>query len=304
MTVLRVAAPPDFRYLPTVTSHGWCVLPPFSYDEATTALTRLESLSNGTVVRFTILSDEAADGLRVAVEGVDKLTDAQAGEIRRIVARCLSFDHDLSAFYALTRERPDYVWIERVGAGRMLVSPTVWEDLAKTLLTTNTTWRQTKGMVQRLVELGIPYAQGGYTFPTPATIAALTPEALNAQVRAGYRGAYLHQLALDISEGRLDPESWRDTALPVKDVMREMKAIKGFGPYAIGAALRLLARFDELGLDSVCRTMFKTTINQGHAATDREIAAYYEPFGAWRGLAVWMDVLRDDDVTETDALNC
>ena len=36
----------------------------------------------------------------------------------------------------------------------MLVSPTVWEDLAKTLLTTNTTWAMTKSMVARLAALG------------------------------------------------------------------------------------------------------------------------------------------------------
>jgi hypothetical protein len=39
-------------------------------------------------------------------------------------------------------------------AGRLLVSPTVWEDLAKTLLTTNTTWGATVQMCRRLLTLG------------------------------------------------------------------------------------------------------------------------------------------------------
>src|SRR5690606_27991613 len=107
-------------------------------------------------------------------------------------------------------------------------------------------------------------------------------------------GAYLHALALDIAEGRLDPERWRDPALTAKDVYREILALKGFGPYAAGAMMRLVGHFDELGLDSVCRATYRDLWNNGAPATDREIAAHYTPFGRWRGLAVWMDVMRDE----------
>ena len=294
MPHLLVTAPPGFRFLPTVLSHGWCVLPPFAYDEASATLSRWERLSDGSIVQLALRKGEDAETVDVDVSGLDALSAAQADEIRVVVARILSFEQPLQAFYDLVRDRPAYAWVERAGAGRMLVSPMVWEDLAKTLLTTNTTWRMTKDMVRRLTALGDPAADGVFTFPTPAQVAAHAPESLNAHVRAGYRGAYLHGLALAIAEERLDPEAWRDPALSSAEVYRQIRSVKGFGDYAAGALMRLLGRFDQLGLDSVCRTMFRKQWNQDQPATDRDIAAHYEPFGEWRGLAVWMDVIRED----------
>jgi hypothetical protein len=54
---------------------------------------------------------------------------------------------------------------------------------------------------------------------------------------------------------------------------------------------RLLGRFARLGLDSSCRAAFRER-NGGAPASDQEIAAYYEPFGEWCGLALWMDVMK------------
>ena len=297
MQSLRLSAPDGFQFRPTVLSHGWCVLHPFSYDDASEQMTRVHRLSDGSQVHLTIAAGETAHVVVVEVDGLDgPVSAAQQAEVEAIVGRVLGFDQEIDSFHVAARAVPGYEWVERAGAGRMLVSPTVWEDLAKTLLTTNTTWRMTKEMVARLVTLGDADAYGRHSFPTPGQVAALDPEALNAHVRAGYRGAYLHALALDVAEGRLDPERWRDPALKGADVYREMLALKGFGPYAAGAMMRLVGHFDELGLDSVCRATYKTLWNNGQPATDREIAAHYAPFGRWRGLAVWMDVMRDEIV--------
>jgi 3-methyladenine DNA glycosylase/8-oxoguanine DNA glycosylase len=284
--------PPDFRFLATVLSHGWCVLPPFRYDEAGT-LRRVQKLSDGQIVRFEV-RDAGEQNLLLSSE--IKLTPEHEREIGAVVARCLSFEHDLSVFHALIRGHETYAWIETAGAGRMLCSPTVWEDLAKTLLTTNTTWAMTISMVTRLAELGDADEMGAHVFPTPEQIAAMPPDALNAHVRAGYRGAYLHELATRIAGGEVDVEAWRDPALSSAEVYKAIKRLKGFGDYAAGSMMRLLGRFDQLGLDSVCRTMYAKRYNAGNAASDREIAAYYEPFGVWRGLVVWLDVMRDEIV--------
>ncbi len=295
MQSLRLAAPAGFRFRSTVLSHGWCVLHPFGYDEVNTQVTRVQRLADGALVYLTIAAGQTPQAVAVEVDGLEAaLTPAQQAEIEATVGRILGFDQRVEAFHELARGLHGYDWVESAGAGRMLVSPTVWEDLAKTLLTTNTTWRMTREMVARLVTLGEADAHGRHSFPTPEQVAAPGPEALNAHVRAGYRGAYLHALALDIAEGRLGPERWRDPALSGADVYREMIGLKGFGPYAAGAMMRLVGHFDELGLDSVCRATFRTLWNQGQAATDREIAAHYAPFGRWRGLAVWMDVMREE----------
>ncbi len=291
-TEFTLSTPADFRFLPTVLSHGWCRLPPFACAENPLRLWRTEKLSDGTITHFEVF--EAAHGRNLHVSSRADLTLKQQAEIGSIIARCLSFDHSLLVFHERIQAYAAYRWIAQVGAGRMLCSPGVWEDLAKTLLTTNTTWAMTIGMVTRLAALGEPAPESGHSFPTAEQIAALAPEALNQQVRAGYRGAYLHAVATAIASGALDVEAWRDPAMPSAEVYRAIKRIKGFGDYAAGAMMRLLGRFDQLGLDSLCRGMYAQRYNGGTPATDREIAAYYAPFEEWRGLVVWLDVMRDD----------
>lgn len=46
---------------------------------------------------------------------------------------------------------PDLAWVVR-GAGRMIRSPTVFEDVVKTICTTNCAWSATIRMVSALVE--------------------------------------------------------------------------------------------------------------------------------------------------------
>jgi 3-methyladenine DNA glycosylase/8-oxoguanine DNA glycosylase len=293
MSTLTLPTPPDFKFWTTVSSHGWCALPPFGYDDATRTLERIEQLSDGQVVKLTI-SDAQNGSLAIRVEGLSgKISPKRGDEIRAIVSRCLNFDQNLSTLHVLVREHPRYQWIEQVGAGRMLSAPTVWEDLVKTLLTTNTTWNMTIQMCRRLVTLGEPYAGGGHAFPTAKHIASLQTDELNAHVRAGYRGAYLHLLATRVVSGELDIESWRGADLSADEVYKRVKSLKGFGDYAAGSVLKLLGHFDRLATDTECRAVYKK-INGDTPFTDKDIVCYYEPFGRWRGLIQWMDVMQDN----------
>jgi hypothetical protein len=45
-------------------------------------------------------------------------------------------------------------------------------------------------------------------------------------------------------------------------------------------------------LDTSSRDVFRAQLNGGKKASDAEIAKYYESFGEWRGLVVWMDVMK------------
>ena len=62
----------------------------------------------------------------------------------------LRLDEDLSGFYLVAAADPPLAWAT-AGAGRMLRSPTVFEDLVKTICTTNCTWSATERMVGALV---------------------------------------------------------------------------------------------------------------------------------------------------------
>ena len=101
-------------------------------------------------------------------------------------------------------------WVT-AGAGRMLRSPTVWEDVVKTICTTNCTWALTRVMVRALVsELGDPAAGHlgdplANAFPTPAAMAARDEAFYREVVRAGYRAPRFVELATIGGGGRGRP---------------------------------------------------------------------------------------------------
>lgn len=288
---ILLKTPPDFNYAATIGSHGWRRLAPFSYDDTKGILTRIEQLNDGTLVKLSLQEAHENDVL-IHVDGVDAINMSQQTEIERRVSRWLSLHWDLSAFYTFIKEHPDYHWIIQAGSGRILVSSTVWEDMAKTLLTTNTTWAQTIAMCGRLCELGDPYPGGGCAFPSAGRIAALAVDDFAARIRAGYRAPYLHALARQIAAGDLDTEAWYSAAMSSADLYKAIKLLKGFGDYATGTMLRLLGHFDQVAIDSECRAAYKR-ITGSDTADVKAIKGYYEPFGQWRGLIAWMDVMRE-----------
>ena len=308
MAAFSIDTPPDFQFRSTLLSHGWIDLAPFGFDDGYTRLSRTHRLDNGRVIRFEV--HERSPGSLVVNPGAADLNVIEEEELRRVVRTIFQLDLDLTAFYDALAEEERYQWVLKLGAGRLLRSPTVWEDLVKTLLTTNTTWSMTRAMVKRLLALGDPLAVGAYqpadagdppagggpegphhAFPLPQQVAAQSVEDLDAYVRAGYRTGYLHELATRIAEGELDVESWATAELSADELYRRITALSGFGPYAAGAVLKLLGKFDRLALDSAARSMFAREFAGGERVLDSAITAHYEQFGEWRGLIMWMDLM-------------
>ncbi len=283
-TTLSIPTPTRFDYLTTVDSHGWRDLAPFRYDQDTQTLFRRHRLADGAPIDWQVT--QRADGLHLVIESPSPLSDAAHDEIRQAVARVFALDWNPAPFYESLRDQAGYAWVEQGQHGRLLVTPTVWEDVAKTLLTTNTTWGQTKNMAARLCTLA---ADG--CFPLPAQIAAFDAADLAAKTGMGYRAAYLVALAQRVVSGEIDLEAWCDQAAP--QIVTALKGMKGFGAYATGTILRLLNHHDALAIDTVARSAFKR-LTGSQTAADAELHAYYAPFGAWRGLVLWMDCIRDE----------
>jgi N-glycosylase/DNA lyase len=149
-------------------------------------------------------------------------------------------------------------------------------------------------MVAGLVEnLGRESSDGQRTFPTPEAMALMPLKFYVNEVRAGYRSEYLKLLADRTASGELDVEAWFKSPLSTTDLMKEMRSVKGVGPYAAENVLKLLGRYDGLALDSWTRAKFFTVRNNGRKTTDKKIARYYSRFKEWRGLALWCDLTRD-----------
>jgi len=175
----------------------------------------------------------------------------------------------------------------------MLRAPTVFEDIVKMICTTNCSWALTKLMAQNLVEkYGEPWDSTRRSFPTPAALAGATERELRREIRAGYRASSLVRLAEEVAAGKRDIESWRTSSLATEDLCRELLAIHGVGPYAAGNLLKLLGRYDHLGLDSWVRGQYSALYAGGRAVSDDTIERRYRPYGMWRGLFFWLEMTR------------
>jgi len=113
------------------------------------------------------------------------------------------------------------------------------------------------------------------------------------EVRAGYRASYFKELADRVAARELNVESWLSSPLPTSELMKEMRGVKGVGPYAAENLLKLIGRYDGLALDSWTRAKFFAVRNKNRKASDKKIARFYSRFGEWRGLALWCDMTRD-----------
>jgi N-glycosylase/DNA lyase len=284
----------------TLNSHGFAELPPFALDERDRVLSLTVRLPRGAPRRIRISSGPRRTAV-VSVLGGREVSARAAGSIRDAAAHVLRLDQDLSGFYATAARDPDLAWVT-TGAGRMLRSQTVWEDVVKTICTTNCTWALTRTMVNGLVrELGDPPAGASEdpmarAFPTPAAMAAVDERFYREVVRAGYRAPRFVELAARVADGSIDLESLarvsRD-ALPDDEVERRLLALPGVGPYAAAHIMMTLGRNSRLILDSWTRPAYARLTGRRRPPADAAIARRFRRYGDDAGLAFWLFVTED-----------
>src|SRR3990172_10019320 len=174
-----------FSLASVVHSHGWIRLDPFREEESSGGLAYIAQLDSGQVTELHI--QEVPGGVSVTFDG--DLSDEECAEIERSVTWMLGLDQDFSAFYQLARHEPRLASAAQRAQGRILRSPTLFEDVIKTILTTNTLWAATIRMNNNLVDqFGAPLAADPtrHAFPTPERLADTNDETLRAQTRLGY----------------------------------------------------------------------------------------------------------------------
>jgi 3-methyladenine DNA glycosylase/8-oxoguanine DNA glycosylase len=290
-TSIQIITPPDFSYPRTVFSHGWVLLPPFSYDKESQRLTTVISLKGRKPVIAAISSEKKSlqvELMNSVVGGNDLLETVSS-----VASSMFRLDESMKEFYREASRIPQFRWVKIMGAGRLLRSQTVFEDIVKMICTTNCSWALTQIMIDNLVKkLGEP-VNGRFAFPQPEAIASCTEKFLRSEIRCGYRAPYLLELAEEITSGKKSVEQWRTSSATTEDLFQEMRLVKGIGPYAAGNLLKLAGRYEHLGLDSWCRQKFYEIHKRGRKVSDTVIEKHYRSHGKWRGLFFWLDVTKE-----------
>ncbi len=283
---LTLPAHPPFSLPTVVRSHGWIRLAPFGEIDDTGGLKYIDQLESGRVVELAIR--ETAGGVNVEVDG--QLSEAEATEIKRKVGWMLGLDQDFSSFYALAQKEPKLAKVRKQAQGRVLRSPTLFEDTVKTILTTNTSWGGTIRMVGNLVsQFGSPLPDdpNQHAFPAPEQVAAADVDTLRIQTRLGYRAPYVQELAQSVASGNLDLETYKTTELPTLELRKQLLAIKGVGGYAAANLLMLLGRYDFIPIDSWAIKMVSHEWYNGEPIESAEVEEVFERWGDWKGLVFW-----------------
>lgn len=284
---INLGARPPFSLAAVIHSHGWVRLAPFHHDPESEKLSYTNQLTNGRVVHLDI--EEHING--VTVDTNDQVAGDEVKEITQNVTWMLGLDQDFSEFYALAAQEPKLEQVPRKAMGRLLRSATLFEDVVKTILTTNTAWGGTIRMNEALVaQFGEPHPGNDslQAFPTPARLAATDEKTLREATRLGYRSPYILQLARGVHEGSIDLEAPKTKNLSSEELRQELLSIKGVGNYAAANLLTLLGHYNYLVIDSWALKMVSHEWFDGQPVGPAEVEAAFERWGEWKGLAYWL----------------
>ncbi len=235
------------------------------------------------------------------------------GPVKRVrlldlVRHILRLDEDLSPFYELCMEDPSIAWASQ-GAGRLLRSATVFEDVVKTICTTNCAWSATERMVGAIVEhlgVAVPGAPAsgasGRAFPSPQAMAEAGEDFYREVARTGYRGRYLLSLARSVAAEEVSLEEMGSAPrgeVPDEEIFARLTALPGIGPYAAAHVMMMIGRYSQLVLDSWTRPTYARLAGKRNVE-DASIVRRFRRYGPWAGLAFWLFLTRDW-VSESDA---
>lgn len=282
----------------TFRSHGVASLPPMRTDEACgTFEVTLSAQDAGSCTVHVAAKSPGYGTVGIAGDPPERAGETLLAAVRRV----LRLDEDLSGFYERAGEDPALAWATG-GAGRMIRSPSVFEEVVKTICTTNCAWSATERMVGALVEhLGEPASDAppetpyGRSFPTPDAMATAGEDFYRDVVKAGYRGRYLHTLARSVAGGDLDLEALGSASpeeLPDDELERRLISLPGVGPYAAAHVMMMLGRYSRLILDSWTRPKYARLTGE-ESVTDAEIRSRFQRYEEYAGLAFWLYLTRD-----------
>jgi 3-methyladenine DNA glycosylase/8-oxoguanine DNA glycosylase len=276
--LVKISVPDDFSLFEVIHSHGWRHLLPFGSEDEGDYITRVHRLTAGQVLKLDIM-DSGNGCIEVRTD-----TESNASEIEEAVRRMLQIDHSLSTFHEYCQNYPELTHIPERNQGRFLCSPTVFEDCVKVILTMNTTWAQTKVMVARVVgNYGsmLPLDPAQRSVPHPEQSAIIPFEEFADSARLGYRAKAVHKLACDVTDGKANLERLRDQELSADEVLKQLHALHGIGPYGAACLMLYLGRGNCVNVDSWARTLLAQELDR--PVTDKEVTDYFAKYGEWQG---------------------
>jgi DNA-3-methyladenine glycosylase II len=125
---------------------------------------------------------------------------------------------------------------------------------------------------------------GGH-LPAPTELLAVDPAKLREAGLSWRKISTLRDLAGRLSDGRLDPDVL--SGLPDDEIMAELTAIPGIGPWTVQGALIIALGREDVVLpgDLALRKAIQAAYQLGHLPSQQEVLALAEKWRPYRSLA-------------------
>ena len=302
MASLTLTPPSDYILPRDACSYGYFLLAPNYWHVPTQTLWRILDLPSGPA-RISISQPGAEKSWKQARGKPLKITSSRAlsatdkADLKRQITRMLRLDEPadtLADFHTLDKR-----W-KSLGAGRLFRSPTMWEDVIKTITSCNVAWPNTMTMNARLCEVfGAPIdakagspGSKGLSFPTPEKVARQKAMTLRTRCRVGYRDARIIALAKMFVKGEVNPAWFEDPSTPDEAVREALIELPGIGPYAAHNIMQLLGRYGHLPLDSESIRHARTILGYKGPARKlmKKLERHYAPFGPHKFRSYWLEL--------------
>ena len=303
----------DFAWEITVRSFGFYLMAPNSYDATAKVFARPLAVVSRDLPENSRRSDEEPMVFQVSISHdvslcallvsaapsagartVDRLGVEE--QLRRQIVRMFRLDVDLAPFHVV------FPAAKEVGFGRTFRSPSLFEDVVKTITGCNTSFSNTRMMNQLLCQ---HFGTCG-AFPSPHQVAKRSAQELRDLCRVGYRDKRIFLFAKQIIDGTF-PAAWFDEHLTsahwgldvkqaaghrelVENMKERLRAIHGFGPFSVNNAMQLLGVFDAIPVDTESRRVVAPASGKKpHTPKQLEelVKARFSPYTPYQFLVYW-----------------
>lgn len=255
-----------------VCNHGFFMMAPNVWNPLRKSLNRPLTLSNSSSVNVTISHPSSLTFLVIQVHGINNVSPVDEELILQQVARMLRIsaedERDVTEFQQLHEAA------KKSGFGRIFRSPSLFEDMVKSILLCNSTWQRTLDMASRLCVLQSKLANRtisskkrkrdpksvGETmgnFPSAKEIASLSKELINEHCKLGYRANWIVKLAKMVESGSLNLQEMERRDMEAEQVIGKLRNLKGFGVFATATVLMCIGYYHLVPSDTETQRLLR-----------------------------------------------
>ncbi|MDZ7725525.1 MAG: hypothetical protein U5R06_22545 [candidate division KSB1 bacterium] len=189
--------------------------------------------------------------------------------------------------------------VRKLGLGHLLRSESLYEDIIKSLCGTNVQWTQAVKMINNIASAGPVVENSFHAFPSPRTLLEKGESFLRETGRVGYRSRYIMDCCQRFVNGQVQAKQAEKGLLSSDELRSYFTSFSGIGPVTANYLLALYGSFQDIAVDSFVLS-YMQKVHFGYKPTAAEVQDYYAPFGSWRYLAYWMEMIINNGWSATN----